>query len=328
MKIIFFDSDKRVRDFYKEKKFGRAKIEFVPGSAKGSKDAVAISIDVKSKMDAVMIAKFPNLKLIATRSTGFDHIDADYCRQHGIKIANVAGYGEIAVAEFAIGLLLALMRKIFLAASDLRAGRIDMPKYLGHDISGKTIGIFGTGAIGSHFAKLVHAFGAHVIAHDRNKNPKLSKIVEYVNLDTLYRQSDIVALNIPANADNYHIINAAAIKKMKRGVILLNVARGELIDAGALYNALLSGKVGGVAVDVLEQEQALTTTAGMHGLSCVDALIVLYNKKMLNMDNVIVTPHAAFNSAEANARILDATFETLSAFANGKPYKTISLFSA
>lgn len=331
MKIVFFDADDKVREFYKGKKFGKAKIEFVrnsPGEISGRKpaafDADAISVFARSVLDKKTLSKFPNLKLVATRSTGFNHIDVEYCRKRKIKIANVVGYGEIAVSEFAVGLMLALTRKIFPAAADLRAGRVeDMEKYLGGDVSGKTIGVFGTGAIGSHFARLVHAFGAKVIAHDRSPDTKLAGIVEYVGLDALYKKSDIVALNIPANAANYHIINAAAIKKMKRGVMLLNVARGELIDARALYDALLSGHVGGAAQDVLEQENAVAANAGAQDLTADQARIVLFNEKMMNMDNVIFTPHVAFNSAEANRRILQSNLETLAAFAAGKEYRTI-----
>ena len=353
MKIIFFDADndKNTESFFtnnfvipakagtglvkgEQSELTGAELEFVTDAtpaigsdlsaeALAEVDADVISVTVNSKITAAVLAKFPNLKLIATRSTGYNHIDLDYCKAHGVKVANVTGYGEIAVAEFAVGLMLALTRKIFLAAGDLRAGRVDMQRYAGHDISGKVIGVFGTGATGSHFAKLVHAFGAIVIAHDRTPNPALDGIVEYTDLDDLYARSDIVALNIPSNAENYHIINDVAISKMKPGAKILNVARGELINAGALYDALLSGQIGGAAMDVMEYEGQTAAISGVQGLTDEQARTVAYNSKMLKMDNVIITPHAAFNSAEANQKILNDTLATITAFATGQDFKTI-----
>ncbi len=317
MKVIFFDSDSRLREFFKD--FDKADVVFIDTTAQDTMedviaqhfDAGVISVFTSSYLSADFMAKFKNLKLIAARSTGINNIDSEYCKVNNIEISNVTGYGEIAVSEFAVGLLLALSRKIFLASGDLKTGRVDMSKYEGFDISGKTVGVFGTGAIGSHFAKIIHSFGAKIIAHDRNENPELANILTYVDLDTLYAKSDIVALNIPANAANYHIVDSVALEKMKRGAVVLNIARGELIDSGALYEAILSGHIGGVAMDVLEQEGAVASVSGAQGLTPEQMKTVLFNEKMLNMDNVIFTPHVAFNSAEANLRILAKTRETL-----------------
>ncbi|MCL1786068.1 MAG: hypothetical protein FWG39_02875 [Alphaproteobacteria bacterium] len=315
MKIVFFDADRAMRDYFKDKNFPDAAVDFVTGpadpSAQGAAEASIISVFVNSKLDAGILSKFPNLKFIAARSTGINHIDAEYAREHNIKITNVNGYGEFAVSEFAMGLLLCLLRKIIPAYNDMVAGDIEMGKYIGRDIHGKTIGVFGTGTIGSRFARLAHAFGANVIAHDRGGNPEIADIVEFVDLETLYKKSDIIALNIPANAANYHIINAAAIAKMKPGVVLLNVARGELIDSLALFEALVAGHVGGVAQDVLELESAMNLAAGVDSLSRDQMEIVMYNERMLRMDNVIFTPHTAFNSAEANMRILEMTYRNI-----------------
>ncbi|MCL1902336.1 MAG: hypothetical protein FWG18_01765 [Alphaproteobacteria bacterium] len=331
MKIIFFDAIDTVHEFYKDKKFKGTDVVFIDNPAqditaadlKAHKDADAISIFTHSELDAQTLKKFPNLKLIALRTTGFNKVDTEYCKNHGIKVSNVVGYGEVAVSEFAIGLLIALMRKILPGVKDMRRSRVDMSKYRGHDIHGKTIGVFGTGAIGAHFAHLAHAFGANVIAYDRIQNPKCQSVAKYVDLDTLYAESDIIALNIPANAQNYHIINESAIAKMKRGVILLNVARGELMDAEALYDALLSGHIGGLAQDVLELEFETVTISSAKGLTDEQLRIVLFNKKMMHMDNVIFTPHMAFNSVEATMRIFTSVYETLTAFIDGKKFRTI-----
>ncbi|MCL2758495.1 MAG: hypothetical protein FWE64_04230 [Alphaproteobacteria bacterium] len=318
MKIIFFDSDKMLSDYYKGKDFKNAGVEFVSDTAQAAGaehlNADVISVFVNSVLDAAVLSRFPNLKLVAARSSGVNHIDVEYCAAHNIKVASVGGYGEFAVSEFAMGLLLCLMRKIIPANRGMIDGRPEMEKYMGHDIHGKTVGVFGTGVIGSRFARLAHAFGARVIAYGREQNPELSGVVEYVALDTLYKESDIVALNIPANAENYHIVNTAAIVKMKPGVILINVARGELINAPALYDALVSGHVGGVAQDVLELETAMNSAQGAETLSKDQMEIVMRNEKMMHMENVIITPHTAFNSVEANMRILDMTYRNILEF--------------
>ena len=318
MKIVFFNTDQMTQNYFKDKNFAGAGVYFVAAPAADAAaeylDADIISVFVNSALDAATLSKFPNLKLIAARSAGINHIDIEYCRAHNIKVTNAAGYGEFAVSEFAMGLLLCLMRRIIPANRDMISGHIEIDKYMGRDIRGKTIGVFGTGTIGSAFARLAHAFGARIIAHDRGGNPALLGIVEYVDLDTLYKESDIVALNIPANAANYHIIDAAAIAKMKRGVILLNIARGELVNSRALHDAIVSGHVGGVAQDVLELENAMNLAAGVDTLSRDQMEIVMYNEKMKLMDNVIFTPHTAFNSVEANLRILEMTYENISEF--------------
>ena len=315
MKIMFFDSDQTLSDYFKDKDFAGAEVDFIKGPADPSAPEAAaasvISVFVNSALDAAALSGFPNLKLIAARSAGVNHIDMEYCRAHNIKVASAAGYGEFAVSEFAMGLLLCLMRRIIPANKDMIAGHIEMNKYIGRDIRGKTVGVFGTGTIGSAFARLAHAFGARVIAHDRGENPELSGIVEYVDLDTLYKESDIVALNIPANAANYHIINTGAIAKMKPGVIILNIARGELVNSRALYDAIVSGHVGGVAQDVLELESAMNIAVGVDTLSKDQMEIVMYNEKMKLMDNVLFTPHTAFNSVEANQRILEMTYDNI-----------------
>jgi D-lactate dehydrogenase len=306
MKIVFFDIDTLAAEFFKNQDFGDSTVEFTHASANDAGslllDADIISGTAHHPLTAATLARFPNLKAIITRSQGIDHIDADFCSKNNIKIMNANGYGEFAVSEFAMGLLLALMRRIFAAHSDMLAGRVNMESYIGSDIHGKTIGVFGTGTIGTHFAKLAAGFGAKVICYDRKQNPDLN----YVDLEVLYKESDIIALNIPANSENYHIINSDVMGKMKRGAVLLNVARGELIDARDLCDSLQAGQIGGVAMDVLELENP-----NIKVLDKGQMEIVLYNEKMMNMPNVIMTPHVAFNSIEANEKILEITMDNI-----------------
>ena len=311
MKVVFFNTDEILLKYYENKDFKGAEViytELPPAKATNEHlDAEVISVITHQSLDAEILSKFPNLKLIATRSQGVNHIDMDYAAANNIAVKICHGYGEFAVPEFAMGILLALMRRIIPAHNDMRNGFINMSKYVGNDINGKTIGVFGMGTIGAAFARLARAFGSRVIVYDLFQHDDF----ENVSLEELYAQSDIVALNIPATAENYHIINAETIAKMKRGVIILNIARGELIDVRALYDAVMSGQVGGVAQDVFEMEDETIGRSAPNNLSQEQMEVIILNKKLMKTPRVIFTPHIAFNSIEANLRILEMTYENI-----------------
>lgn len=265
--------------------------------------------------------KFPNLKMISTRSTGFNHIDLDYCQKRGILVVNVPRYGEITVAEFAMGLMLALSRKIIRARHDMAANRIRMSDYIGFDLMGKTLGIIGTGSIGSHLIKLAQVFGMKILAYDLYQKPEFKSL--YVqSLSEIYQQSDIISLHVPSTPENVHLLNKQAFEEMKDGVLIINTARGDLIDTQALYQALKSKKVGGAGLDVLENEDFLLHDEIMTSPHLKNADFLLdsaINFKLLQLKNVIATPHVAFNSADAIHRILQTTMDNINAFLNGKP---------
>ena len=306
MKIVFFNTDEILTNYYKDKTFGDTTVIYTedpPAKATSEHfDAEIISVITHQSLDANILSKFPNLKLIATRSQGVNHIDMDYASANDIAVKICHGYGE-----FAMGILLALMRRIIPAHNDMRNGFINMSKYVGNDINGKTIGVFGMGTIGTAFARLARAFGARVIVYDLFQHDDF----ENVSLEELYTISDIIALNIPATAENYHIINAKTIAKMKRGVIILNIARGELIDVRALYDAVMSGQVGGIAQDVFEMEDETIGRSAPNNLSQEQMEVIILNKKLMKTPRVIFTPHIAFNSVEANLRILEMTYENI-----------------
>jgi D-lactate dehydrogenase len=289
--------------------------------------AEIISTFVYSRLSADVLKNFKDLKLISTRSTGYNNVDMEYCKNHGIKVANVAGYGEITVAEYAIGLLLALARKIVFSNGKLKGGVVKVEDDMGVDLSGKTVGVIGTGAIGRHFVKLCHAFGCNVLAHDPFPNQKLadSGICTYVSLDNLLSASDIIALHCPSTAENHHFINNETIGKMKDGVYLINTARGELISQLDLYEAIVTGKIGGAALDVLDYEDVIIKN-DVDVVKNSDknvAVTSLVNAKLLQLPNVIITPHIAFNSSDAVLRILNSSIGTILDFIDGKDVPSV-----
>lgn len=288
-----------------------------------TKSSQIISVFTSSRLSADVLSQFPNLKMIAARSVGYSHIDLDYCDKKGIVVANTPHYGDYTIAEFSFGLLLSLVRKISEAQIDLKNGKTNQ-KYNGVELFNKTIGIIGLGAIGAKALKIAKGFSMNVLAFDVYKNEKLMQEFdfEYVDLDYLCQNSDIISLYAPATKENYHMIDADRIKKMKNGVIIVNTARGELIDTQALYSALLDKKVSAAALDVLECEEALSNQCKYFKDSfCVDSTCMkktLINHKLLSMQNVIVTPHAAYDTKEAVQRILESTVKNITEFYSGE----------
>ena len=287
-----------------------------------------ISTFVYSRLTGDLLSKFKKLKMISTRSTGYNNVDLDYCRANGIKVANVVGYGEITVAEFAVGSLLNLTRKIEHSHKKLERGCVDVDDDMGVDLFGKTVGVIGTGAIGRHFARLVKAFGCRVLAYDLYPNQALADegVVEYTDLDRIFKESDFISLHCPATKENRHMINADALSKMKDGVFIVNTARGDLIDTLALYNAVKSGKVAGVALDALEYEDIIIKN-NVEVANEKDKEFVLYslvNQKILQLENVVITPHIGFNSIEAIHRILDSSMKSVMDFSEGKEIRSVA----
>jgi len=333
MQMVFCDTDARLWKFFTASRLPKgAKATFFAESVQDlsdeqiskAKGAEILSLFTYSRAPAEVLKRFPKLKLICQRSTGYNAIDLDYCKKHKIKVANVAGYGEITVAEFAVGLLLDLVRKIGSSFYKIKHGIVDVAGDTGRDINGKTVGVIGTGAIGAHFARLIHAFGTKVLAYDPFPNPKLEKdgVLKYVALDEIYKKSDFISLHAPATDKNYQMINEKTIAKMKKGVYIINTARGQLIDTVALYNALKSGHVAGAGLDVLDHENIMIKNdISLLPRKKADTIFYsLVNKMLVQLPNVVITPHIAFNSEEAEQRILLGTAANLAGFVKtGEP---------
>ena len=320
--IIFYDTKQYERDFFEQELFDKFNIEFkdyelLPETELSyvEENAEIISVFTSSRLTKETLEKFSNLKLILTRSVGFSHIDIEYCNSKNIIVANTPHYGDYTVAEFSFGILLNLIRRICYGVSELKQG--DMyPETFGMELYDKTIGVIGTGSIGSKTIKIAKGFSMNVMCYDIYKNPDIENEfnVKYVDLDTL---SDVISIHAPLTTTTYHLINAENIKLMNENVIIVNTARGELIDTEALYNALLDGSVRGAALDVLEFEDTISNKRPGSDLNLKNLRTSLINTKLLNLDNVIATPHIAYDTKEAVNRILNTTLKNLFEFVEG-----------
>lgn len=269
----------------------------------------------------------PKLKLIATRSTGYDHIDSAAAKARGISVANVPAYGEIAVAEFTFALMLTLSRKVHQAYARTQRGDYTIEGLRGFDLYHKTLGVVGAGAIGLHVIRIATGFGMNVLAYDVMQNRLFSEVLgfRYVPLDELLAQSDIVTLHAPAIPPTYHMLNKETFAQLKRGAFLINTARGSLVDTTALTWALDTGILAGAALDATEgeellahEEELLSQAGGEEKLK-----LLVHNHVLQRRPNVIITPHIAFNSTEALRRIQDTTIENVRAFLADKPYNKV-----
>ncbi len=281
-------------------------------------DATVLCTFIESHIGEAEMSRFPALKLIATRSTGFDHIDLAAAKARGIAVANVPFYGENTVAEFAFALLLALSRRIIDADERVRSGTFSPTGLRGFDLAGKTIGIIGTGHIGAHMIRMAQGFGMKVNGYDAFPNADLSHTLNftYVSLPELLAQSDIITLHVPYNKDTHHLINKENIGMIKKGAYLINTARGAVVETNALIDALKNGVLAGAALDVLEEEQNLRNNKSE---------ISVENHYLIEHPRVIVTPHLAFNTQEAFERILNTTIENIQHFAEGAPTNLVGV---
>ena len=268
---------------------------------------------IHSKLDKPILEKCKNLKLIATRSTGIDHIDSEYCVLKNIEIKNVPLYGENTVAEHTFALMLSLSRRIHESYMLTAKGNFKADGLTGFDLKGKTIGIIGGGRIGLHVARMARSFGMHVRVYDIKEDAFLAEIInfKYVSLDELLSSSDIISLHVPINKYTFHMINSSSISKMKDGVILINTARGTLIDTPSLIKGLESKKIFGAGLDVLEGEEFLFEENMLNSPIENAAKVIVESKHLTDMPNVVITPHNAFNSIEAINRIIDTTIDNI-----------------
>ena len=284
-------------------------------------DAEIVSPFIYSRLTAERLSKLPKLKMIATRSTGFDHIDMAECARRGIAVCNVPFYGENTVAEHTFALILALSRKVHEAFVRVRAGNFSLDGLRGFDLKDKTIGVVGAGRIGLHVIRIARGFGMKVLAFDVKRDNFWAEVLgfEYTELNDLLGRSDIITLHAPYNPHTHHLINRDNIHQIKRGAILINTARGGLVNTDALLKALDEGILAGAGLDVLEGEETIYEESALLGdaVNPEKLRIAIQNHVILKKPNVVFTPHNAFNSQEALERILDTTAENIAAFVAG-----------
>ncbi|MBS3101819.1 hydroxyacid dehydrogenase [Candidatus Woesearchaeota archaeon] len=326
-KIAFFEIEDWEKPYLKQKLKGHnlyfSEEHLNEKNAVKVKDFDIVSVFIYSSINKNVLSKLKKLKLIATRSTGFDHIDLKECKKRGIIVCNVPHYGENTVAEHTFALILNLTRKIHKAWEKTKELDFSQQGLRGIDLSGRTLGVVGVGSIGRHVIRIARGFEMNVIAFDVFENKKLEKELgfKYVNFDYLLKNSDIITLHCPYSKKTHHLLNKKNIKKIKKGALLINTARGALIETDALLKALQKGGLGGAGLDVLEEECYVREdkeVMSRHFPKECDLRIILENHALAKMGNVIITPHNAFNSVEALQRILDMTIENIKFFLKKK----------
>ena len=317
IKIAFFDTKEYDRNLFDEynKKYGyditylesKLNSETAP-LAKGF-DAVCIFVNDVVDEKTIKILKEEGVKLIALRCAGFNNVDVK--KLDGLMAVRVPAYSPYAVAEHTAALLLSIDRKIYKAYQRTKKYNFTLNGLLGFDIHGKTVGVIGAGKIGKAFINIMNGFGTRVIVYDTFVDENLAKEMnfEYVDLDTLYKESDIISLHCPLTDENYKMINEESLNKMKDGVVLINTSRGKLIDTKSLIKKLETGKIGGLGLDVYEDEEDFFLNDMSNSFIRDEELSIL-----LTMPNVVVTSHQAFFTKEALDNIALDTCENIKEF--------------
>jgi D-lactate dehydrogenase len=287
------------------------------------RDAAIVSTFIYSDLSAAILSELPALRMIATRSTGYEHIALEECRRRGIIVSNVPSYGENTVAEHTFALILTLSRNVHKAYFRMKsAEEFSFEGLQGFDLKGKTIGVIGAGHIGMHVIKIARGFSMHVLAYDVQQSALLADVLnfEYVSLEEILSNSDVITLHVPYNRHTHQLINARNIRLIKKGAILINTSRGGLVETQALLMALNEGILSGVGLDVLEGEKLVKEEKEIltRNYTADELRIMISNHLLMNKENVVITPHIAFNSREAIQRILDTTRENIEAFRQGK----------
>jgi len=330
MKITYFYQKESEKEYF-SKKLDGFDLDFLEGTIQenpeySDKETEILSVFVKSEIGAEELDRFPNLKFIATRSTGFNHIDLEETEKRGIIVSNVPVYGENTVAEFAFSLILALSRKVCLSYDNIKeTGNFSQENLQGFDLKDKTIGIIGAGNIGRFAIKIAKGFNMNVVVFDVNKDEVFAKEIgfEYVDFDTLLETSDIISLHVPLNPHTQHLINEENIRKIKKGAYLINTSRGEVVDTDALVKGLESNILAGAGIDVLEEENFMGDNVDLLVAKKIDdndvLKTLLENQYLIDHPRVIITPHNAFNTVEAVERIYKVTYENIKAFEKGDP---------
>lgn len=332
MKLYFFDVEPWEKDFLEGhfKDFSPTLIHepLSMDNVDQAADAEVISTFLPSKFTPEILEKLPNLKHISTRSTGFDHVDLPTAESKGIVVSNVPFYGENTVAEMAFALILMVSRKLYPAYLRTKELKFDHDELMGFDLKDKTLGVVGMGHIGQYAARYGVGFGMRVLASDPNHDEALAKEIgfEYAeSLEDMLEQADVITLHAPYNEHTHHLINMESVKKIKPGAILVNTARGGLVDTEALIYALDNGILIGAGLDTLEGEPELKEEWEVitKNFDAEQLKSIVMNNVLIERDDVIVTPHNAFNTKEAIGRILEVTESNIRGFVAGNPENVV-----
>ena len=327
MKIAVFSAKKYDREFLSAANGSRHEIRFFEPRLNEETAGLAAEFDavcvfVNDQVNAAVIARLHSLgvRLIALRCAGYNNVDLAAAKKHGVTVVRVPAYSPYAVAEHTIALMLALNRKLHRAYNRVREGNFALDGLIGFDMHGKTVGVIGTGQIGTVVAQILTGFGCPTLAFDPIPNQTCRSLgVRYVDLNELFAESDIITLHCPLTPENKYMINAAAIARMKDGVMLINTSRGALLDTLSIIDALKSGKVGYLGLDVYEEEERIFFE-DRSGLILSDDVFA----RLLTFPNVIITGHQAFFTREALLNIAATTIENITRFENNQPLEKLA----
>lgn len=322
IKMLIFDFRDSEKKFFEENKFENFDITFIKESLNEDtvnnlteeqlEQTAVISVFIDSEVTQAVIDKFKNLRTVSTRSTGIDHINHKACVDKNIDVINVGNYGARSVAQYTMGLMIALIRKIIPASRYVLNKDRACDTFIGRDISKLTIGVVGTGSIGAAVCKLAQALDMKVLAYDLVHRQELLEEVEYVDFDKLITESDVVTLHVPYTGENYNMISAEQFKMMKKDAYIINTSRGEILDTIALYDAIISGEIAGAGLDVVSCEtysfkcNQFAKRLG-EDMTCMREAETV--EKLAQMPNVIVTPHIAYETQDAVDYLLEMTFK-------------------
>jgi D-lactate dehydrogenase len=292
-------------------------------------DIEILSMFTGSPVTLKVVETLSSLKFVATRTTGFDHINLDALKEKNIPLSNVPAYGQNTVAELAFALILTLTRKTYPAIKRVKEqGLFSFDGFQGFDLAGKTLGVIGTGRIGAYAIKIAKGFGMEVVGYDPFPNEKLASEYgfTYVTLEELLATSDIFTIHVPYMPETHHLLNKDNLMKAKKGSILINTARGGLVETAGLVESLRAGVLAGAGLDVLEEEGFITDELKMmtQGHPQEEQLkVALADHELMQMDNVIITPHMGAQTTEALRRILETSIDNIKKFIEGTPQNLV-----
>ena len=345
MKIGFTETEQPEKDFFKAA-LADHDLRFLTAVREVEADVEILCIYITSRIDAAFLDEHPGLKLITTRSAGHDHIDVSECSRRNVMVCELPGSNANTVAEHTFALMLALSRRIIEAREVKKEARFSFERWRGFELENKTLGVIGTGQIGRRVIRLALAFGMKVLAYDPYQQTDVSEGVRYVPLNELLRGSHVISLHTPLTAETFHLLDRAAFAQCRPGALIINTARGAVIDTDALIEALDTGVIDGAGLDVLEEESVMRKDADkiitdqiiqrLHnaasqeeagrrtpeGIKQIETLFRI--ERLLSQPNVVFTPHVAFNSIEAVERMLMMTVENIRAFLAGKPINVVT----
>ncbi|MFW5683701.1 MAG: hydroxyacid dehydrogenase [Spirochaetota bacterium] len=333
MEIVVFEVEEWEREVFQELS-GEHALTFVRepltmANVDHYRDAEVVSVFIYSKLSSEVLGRLPKLRLVSTRSTGYDHVDLDLCNGRGIPVTNVPTYGDNTVAEHTMGLLLVISHNLTEAIDRTRKGDFSFVGLQGFDLRKKVFGIVGTGSIGQHVIRMARGFDMDVIAFDVKPNDQLAAEMgfSYVSMDDLLARSDVISLHVPYSPKTHHLIGEPEFSKMKDGVVFLNTARGPLMDVKALVQAIARKKVRAVGLDVLPEEPTIREEAELlhHAFREQHNMETLFaDHILLRLRNVYITPHSAFNTREAVERILRTTLSNIRSFISGSAQHVVN----